>query len=150
MPEYQVDLEPVGRRTSVPAGETLLTAAQQAGVALISVCGGSGTCQECRVRLMSGKLSSLSLIEEAAFSPEELKQGFRLACQASPLSNVKIEIPPESLTTPQRLQIEGQEEHIELEPLVTAVQVQLTTGPSRAGAPCRSPQPEPGQCSSEP
>jgi uncharacterized 2Fe-2S/4Fe-4S cluster protein (DUF4445 family) len=126
MPEYQVDLEPVGRRTSVPTGETLLTAAQQAGVALISVCGGSGTCQECRVRLMSGKLSPLSLIEEATFSADELKQGFRLACQASPLSNVKIEIPPESLTTPQRLQIEGQEEHIELEPLVFPVEVQLS------------------------
>src|SRR5512141_2947563 len=98
MPEYQVDLEPVGRRTTVPAGTTLLAAAQQAGVALIAVCGGEGICEECRVRLMSGKLSPLTLVEEGTFSADEIRQGFRLACQSIPLSHVQIEIPPESLT----------------------------------------------------
>lgn len=125
MPEYQVDLEPVGRRITVPAGTTLLAAAQETGVALISVCGGKGICEECRVRLMSGKLNPPTLVEEGVFSPDEIRQGFRLACQAIPLSHVKIDIPPESLTTPQRLQIEGQEEHIPLEPLVLPVEVQL-------------------------
>ena len=32
----------------------------------------------------------------------------RLACQTSALSDCRIEIPPDSLTTPQRLQMEGQ------------------------------------------
>ena len=125
MSEYQVDLEPVGRRTTVPAGATLLDAAQKAGVTLIAVCGGEGTCQECIVRLVSGKLSPLSLVEEATFNPDEIRQGFRLACQAEPLSHVKIEIPAESLTAPQRLQVEGQEEHVPLEPLVVPMEIQL-------------------------
>jgi uncharacterized 2Fe-2S/4Fe-4S cluster protein (DUF4445 family) len=125
MPEFNVDFEPVGRRIAVPAGKTLLAAAQEAGIALISICGGEGTCQECRVRLMSGSLSSPSLIEEATMTDQELADGFRLACQSIPLSNVKIEIPPESLTASQRLQVEGQESHVELAPAVQPVEIEM-------------------------
>jgi uncharacterized 2Fe-2S/4Fe-4S cluster protein (DUF4445 family) len=125
MKEFDVDLEPVGRRTTLPAGSTLLAAAQAAGVALIAVCGGSGLCQECRVRLISGQLTPPSLVEEDSLSPDQLAQGYRLACQAEPVSDVKIEIPPESLTAPQRLQVEGQGEAVELDPAVTAVDLHL-------------------------
>ncbi len=120
-----MDLQPVGRRVSVPVGESLLSAAQAAGIALIAICGGEGLCQECRVRLVSGKLTPLTLVEEASLEPADLENGFRLACQASPLSDVKIEIPPESLTASQRLQVEGQEEAVELDPQVIPVEVAL-------------------------
>src|SRR5450759_3041388 len=106
MEKFNVDLQPVGRRVSVPVGESLLSAAQAAGIALIAICGGEGLCQECRVRLVSGKLTPLTLVEEASLEPADLENDFRLACQASPLSDVKIEIPPESLTASQRLQVE--------------------------------------------
>ena len=125
MPGYHIDFEPVGRRITVPAGQTLLDAAQAAGVALMAVCGGGGLCLECRVRLVQGKLTPPTLNEKEAYSEHELAEGWRLACQAQPLSNVKIEIPPESLTAPQRLQVEGQEDVIALEPIVTPVDIQL-------------------------
>jgi uncharacterized 2Fe-2S/4Fe-4S cluster protein (DUF4445 family) len=125
MEKFNVDLQPVGRRVSVPAGESLLSAAQAAGIALIAICGGEGLCQECRVRLISGKLTPLTLVEEDSLEPADLKNGFRLACQASPLSDVKIEIPPESLTASQRLQVDGQEEAVELDPQVIPVEVTL-------------------------
>jgi uncharacterized 2Fe-2S/4Fe-4S cluster protein (DUF4445 family) len=54
-----------------------------------------------------------------------LAEGWRLACQAFPLSNLKIEIPPESLTATQRLQLEGMEQHIPLAPAVHAHTVWL-------------------------
>ena len=103
----RVDFQPIGRRTTARPGQTLLQAAQAAGVGLASVCGGVGTCEECRLRLISGKLSPPTLIEEAVLSPAELEAGWRLACQAEALSDVRVHIPPESLTAPQRLQLEG-------------------------------------------
>ncbi len=54
---YQIDLEPVGRRTRIRAGQTLLEAAQEAGVELVAMCGGMGICEGCLVRIASGKLN---------------------------------------------------------------------------------------------
>ena len=119
MPEpFRIDFEPLGRRGLAHPGQTLLQAAQSAGVGLASVCGGIGTCEECRVRLASGKLTPPTLVEEAVFSKSELSAGLRLACQAEPLSDVKLDIPPESLTAAQRLQLDGDEVHLESKPAV--------------------------------
>ncbi|GAB4477034.1 MAG: ASKHA domain-containing protein [Anaerolineales bacterium] len=115
---YTIHLQPIGRRIQIHDDQTILDAAQLAGVEITSICGGAGVCDSCRVRLVKGKLSPLTLEEEATFSPDELKQGFRLACQASPLSDVVIDIPPESLSTPQRLQLEGRQKVDELDPPV--------------------------------
>jgi uncharacterized 2Fe-2S/4Fe-4S cluster protein (DUF4445 family) len=120
---FIVDMEPVGRRSEITSGATLLDAARSAGVGLISLCGGEGWCESCLVRLMRGQLSPPSLLEEAELEPKAIDKGYRLACQAYPLSDVKIEIPPTSLSTPQRLQLEGQEQIVALKPTVTAVDV---------------------------
>ncbi len=122
---YLIDMQPVGRRAQVPPGSSLLEAARSAGVELSSLCGGVGVCDSCRVRLISGELTPPTLEETSHFSPEELAQGFRLACQALPLSDVKLDIPPESLTTPQRLQLEGQSIPVKLNPAVIAYDVRL-------------------------
>ena len=122
---FQIDFEPVGKRVDADQDQSLLSAAQQAGIALAAVCGGVGVCGACKVRLMAGKASPLTAAEKKAFSPEELAEGWRLACQAFPLSDVKIEIPPESLTATQRLQLEGISRHIPLAPAVSAHMVWL-------------------------
>jgi uncharacterized 2Fe-2S/4Fe-4S cluster protein (DUF4445 family) len=104
-----VDFEPIGRRAEVLPGRNLLEAARSAGVDLISICGGYGSCDSCRVRLMSGRLGPPTREEEDIFEPEELAAGYRLACQSVPETDVKVDVPAESLATTQRLQIEGQE-----------------------------------------
>jgi uncharacterized 2Fe-2S/4Fe-4S cluster protein (DUF4445 family) len=113
-----IDFEPVGRRIEVSAGTHLLAAAQAAGVQLASVCGGIGSCDSCKIRLVRGSLSRPTLEEQAALSDEELAGGFRLACQSIPLTDVKVDIPPESLTAPQRLQVEGVELEVAVSPAV--------------------------------
>jgi len=105
---YIIDFEPIGRRVEITPGESLLEAAHSAGVELVSICGGKGSCDGCRVRIMSGKLSSPMPGEESVLTPMELEEGYRLACQAKPLTDVKVDVPPESLATTQRLQVEGQ------------------------------------------
>jgi uncharacterized 2Fe-2S/4Fe-4S cluster protein (DUF4445 family) len=122
---FAVNLQPVGRRAEIQPGMTLLHAAQVTGVELISLCGGIGACDSCKVRLVKGKLSRVTLEEEALFSADELAAGYRLACQATPLSDVTIDIPSESLTTPQRLQVEGQEVEVALQPMVSAIDLHL-------------------------
>ena len=102
-----VDFEPLGRRAELKLGGTLLEAARNAGVELVSFCGGNGTCDSCRVRRVSGELSAPTAAEKSLFSPEELEEGYRLGCQAIPQGDVKVDCPPESLATTQRLQVEG-------------------------------------------
>ena len=120
-----VDFEPVGRRIDVASGTNLLEAAQAAGVQLSSLCGGIGSCDTCKIRLVKGQVSKHTLEELAALSEEEIATGYRLACQTIPEGDVKVDIPPESLATPQRLQIEGQEIEIELDPVVKRLEVRL-------------------------
>ena len=70
-------------------------------------------------------MSPPSLVEKTALSPEQLAAGLRLACETVPLSDVRVAIPPESLTTQQRLSIEGQDGAIKADPHVTPLDVTL-------------------------
>ena len=122
---FTIDIEPVGRRVQVTSGKTLLDAAREAGIGIVSLCGGEGWCESCRVRIEAGTCQPPNETEHLVFTGEMLDQGFRLACQAVPTSDMKIFLPPESLSSPQRLQVEGEEAQILLEPPVTAVDLVL-------------------------
>jgi len=122
---FRVDMEPIGRRAEASDTDSLLEVAQAAGVQLAAICGGIGACDTCRIHLIEGKLSRPTLSEEGEFSPEQIRAGWRLACQSFPLSDVKIDIPPESLALPQRLQLEGEDQHINVDPLIATVDVRL-------------------------
>lgn len=122
---FQVEFEPSGRRIPVSEGTSLLSAAQKAGIDLLAVCGGIGICGSCRVRHILGQLSPLRESEREALSEKELTDGFRLACQALPLSDVKIEIPVSSLPAGQKMLVEGHEFEHELDPAVTAIDLDL-------------------------
>ncbi len=110
-----IDLQPIGKRVDVPAGTNLLDACQQAGVELVAICGGAGVCGTCRVRLLKGQLSDFSLTEMEELTDAERAAGIRQACQVEVLSDIVIEIPPESLSATQRLSIEGREADFEWE-----------------------------------
>ena len=90
---------------------------------MVAVCGGEGWCYTCVIRPLTGKFSPLTQAEQDGLSAEQLAAGYRLACQAEPLSDVKVEIPPDSLATQQRLQLEGQGVEYAPAPLVEAVDV---------------------------
>ena len=104
---FVIDFEPLGRRITTGPEETLLDAAQSAGVGLQAICGGAGICGTCLVRRMSGELSPPTSLELAELSAEDLSDGCRLACQARPLGDLRVDVPPDSLTAPQRLQVEA-------------------------------------------
>src|SRR5512137_440635 len=100
---HHVDFEPIGRRGHCPADASLLEAARRLGVDLVSLCGGEGTCGHCRIQVLGpAEVSPPTAFEIEALSADELQDGYRLACQTRPVGDVKVRVPPESLTTPQR------------------------------------------------
>jgi len=123
---HQIDFEPVGRRGSCPADQSLLQAARRLGVDLISLCGGEGICGHCKVQVLAGHVSPPTSAERDALTSQELQEGYRLACQTYARDDVKVGVPPESLSTPQRTQVEGLEVPVTPEPPVRAYELQLS------------------------
>jgi uncharacterized 2Fe-2S/4Fe-4S cluster protein (DUF4445 family) len=121
-----IDFEPVGRRGQCQKNESFLTCARLLGVGISSICGGRGTCRSCKVQVLSGTVSEPTSKELEAFTSQELQDGWRLACQTYPISDCKLNVPPESMTTPQRTQVEGLEIAVQPEPPVQAYPLQLS------------------------
>lgn len=125
MADNQIEFQPIGRRGPCPVGETLLGCARRLGVELTTLCGGIGKCKGCKIRVMEGTLSELTPVEQGAFTGEELEGGWRLACQSYPQGDCRVNVPPESLGSQQRLQVEGREIDIPLDPPIRSVACKL-------------------------
>ena len=65
------------------AGMTLMTTLLRKELISGNFCGGRGTCKRCRVRFLQAAPLPTSL-ERQAFTPDELRLGYRLACMARP------------------------------------------------------------------
>jgi uncharacterized 2Fe-2S/4Fe-4S cluster protein (DUF4445 family) len=125
MTAFTINFEPVGRRGECRKNESLLACARRLGVGINTICGGEGKCHSCKVQVLSGSASKPTRNEHEAFSSQELRQGWRLACQTYPASDCKIAVPTDSMTTTQRVQIEGLEVRVPPEPSVRAYHLQL-------------------------
>jgi uncharacterized 2Fe-2S/4Fe-4S cluster protein (DUF4445 family) len=92
--QLRVDLtfQPSGTRVRVPPGVTVFDAASWNGIAIDSTCGGHGTCKKCKVRI-EGPVPA-SPLDARAFSPDELRAGWRLACRAQADTDLSVEVPP--------------------------------------------------------
>jgi uncharacterized 2Fe-2S/4Fe-4S cluster protein (DUF4445 family) len=84
---------PMGVETRVPPGVNLFDAASWNAVPIDSTCGGHGTCKKCKVRILEGE-TPISTLDIRAFSPTELKDGWRLACRAVATTDLAVEVPP--------------------------------------------------------
>jgi len=81
------------REVRVPAGVNVFDAASWNGIAIDSTCAGHGTCKKCLVRVLDGQLPAGPL-DQRALSSEQLRQGWRLACRATPAGDLRVEVPP--------------------------------------------------------
>ncbi len=99
----------------VPAGVTIFDAASWNGIAIDSTCGGHGTCKKCKIRVAGGSVP-VSSVDVRAFSPDELRDGWRLACRAAATSDLQIEVPP--LTTRPKAATVGVGRQVILRPAV--------------------------------
>jgi uncharacterized 2Fe-2S/4Fe-4S cluster protein (DUF4445 family) len=64
MPVFNNDFEPVGRRGVCASDQSLLESARQLNVDLVSICGGIGNCERCKVQVIAGQVTKPSLEEK--------------------------------------------------------------------------------------
>lgn len=88
-----VNFTPSNQEVRVPPGVSVFDAASWNGLAIDSTCGGHGTCKKCKIQVVEGEVP-VSRLDIRAFTPEQLKDGWRLACVARANSNLKVDVPP--------------------------------------------------------
>lgn len=126
---YQIEFEPIGRRGQCSEGSSFLDCARQLGVGLVSICGGQGKCFTCKVKLLKGQISEPTSTDRKVFSAQEITEGWRLACLTYPQGDCTLHVPPESMTTLQRTQVECLEVTVTPQPAVKSYNVKLV-GPT--------------------
>jgi uncharacterized 2Fe-2S/4Fe-4S cluster protein (DUF4445 family) len=103
------------RAVRVPYGVTLFDAASWNGIAIDSTCGGHGTCKKCRIRITDDPPVPSSL-DIRAYTPQEIKDGWRLACRTTATRDTVVEVPP--LTTRPKAATVGVGRQVILRPAV--------------------------------
>ena len=117
--KVQIVFEPDGLRSNVNPGVTILEAAKICGIKIRSECGGHGVCGKCKVIAKTPEgLTSLSEREKELLSNQEIKRGYRLACQAYIKGNTVIYVPEESKIAKRKTLIEGVMQEVEISPLI--------------------------------
>jgi uncharacterized 2Fe-2S/4Fe-4S cluster protein (DUF4445 family) len=111
------------RSVTVPTGVSAFDAASWNGIAIDSTCGGHGTCKKCRIKITSGNVP-VSRLDFRAFTPAEIRDGWRLACMVRTAEDVSIDVPP--LTTRPKAATVGVGRQVILRPAVQKRYVELT------------------------
>ena len=93
----KVEVEPSRVAFDINADETIIQAAWRNGYTWPTICGGEGTCKTCVFHILEGE-ENLSPIEpwedtglrSLAESLPNQGQGFRLACQARVIADIRL------------------------------------------------------------
>jgi len=124
--QIRITFQPYGRNVYVLEGTKIIEAAARAGLTINTPCGGAGICGKCQVKIAAGA-EEPSEADKRVFNAEQLKDGWRLACQTS-IQNETVAYIPESsrLVSQHKIVIEFQtEEPTEVLPSVHKVSVEL-------------------------
>jgi uncharacterized 2Fe-2S/4Fe-4S cluster protein (DUF4445 family) len=113
---------PTERSVRVPPGVTVFDSASWNGIAIDSTCGGHGTCHKCRVRVDGGRVP-VTRHDTRTFTPDQLAQGWRLACLVQATRDLKVEVPP--LTTRPKAATVGVGRQVILRPALQKRYVEL-------------------------
>ena len=82
------------KELETPIGNTVLATLQDAGIFLSSACGGGGKCGQCRCQVEEGAGEILPT-EAGFYSRKQIKEHWRLACQAKIKEDAIIKVPEE-------------------------------------------------------
>ncbi|MEW5768114.1 MAG: ASKHA domain-containing protein [bacterium] len=107
MKQYQVTFYPYNKSIDVPEGGNLLRAAIAADIYITSSCGGNGSCGKCRILLKEGEIKTEV---SSKLTREELAAGYHLACLSWVMSDLLVDIPPESRLGDRRILAEPKKE----------------------------------------
>jgi uncharacterized 2Fe-2S/4Fe-4S cluster protein (DUF4445 family) len=123
---FTIEFQPMGIRLLCSESLKLLDAARQAGISLRSDCGGAGVCGKCAVQVIqSSDELHFTEIEKSFLSNTQLADGLRLACETVVENDLKVQIPFGSVVAGQVLQVEGDKNSIQPDPLITQKIIRL-------------------------
>ncbi len=117
-------------------GTILHNVAHQAGVPLLSLCGGIGRCGKCKVKIEQGTTVAPNAAERHWLSEEEIDAGYRLACQTSVQDDITVYIPPLTIPGDQEIHLAVETLGGVFEPVINDVLISVQPIPSenyRAG-----------------
>ncbi len=122
----RITVQPQGRVLSVLLGTTVIEAVASIGITIDTPCGGGGTCGKCRVQIVNGACRA-SASDQKIFSAEEIRDGWRLACQTHVQDDLTIHIPAGSLFADRHQILTNSEtgEEIEVVPAVRKLFVEM-------------------------
>jgi uncharacterized 2Fe-2S/4Fe-4S cluster protein (DUF4445 family) len=92
MTEHTVTFDLAKQPVRVPTGTLLSEAARLAGIDIGQPCGGQGRCGRCAVQITKGSVRRRSSMR---LSPEDVAQGFALACQSVIEGDISVVVPPQ-------------------------------------------------------
>ena len=121
--KYEIRFLPSETVTRAPEATTIFNAANWAGLAIDSTCGGRGTCGKCKVRVMQGS-APVREADRKFISPSELEQGWRLSCRAVLHSDCVVDIP--RLMGNPKAALLGYGHHVILNPNVAKIYLELS------------------------
>ncbi len=121
--KYEIRFLPSETTTRAPEGTTIFNAANWAGLAIDSTCGGRGTCGKCKVRVTQGN-APIREADRKFISPSELEQGWRLSCRAVLHSDCVVDIP--RLMGNPKAALLGYGHHVILNPNVAKIYLELS------------------------
>jgi len=120
-----VKFKPDGKVATVEEGTIITKAADIAGITIDSPCGGKGTCGKCKVIVNAENISPPNEAEEEFFSPDELKEGYRLACQTVVSCNMEVVVPQDSRIRAIKILSAGIGREVRLHPNISKIYVEL-------------------------
>ncbi|MFC1955642.1 ASKHA domain-containing protein [Chloroflexota bacterium] len=88
----KISVLPAGKVLNLKTGINLRVALIDGGIPLDSPCGGQGTCLKCKVQV-SGVSDRFTELELEKLSDEELRSGWRLACQVAVEKAGEVRLP---------------------------------------------------------
>ena len=120
--KLQITFLPQNLVTHAPEGTTVFNAANWAGLAIDSTCGGRGTCGKCKVRMLQGE-NAITDADRRYLSEAELTEGWRLSCRAPVHTESLVEVP--RLMTSPKAALLGYGRHVVVNPNVAKLYLEL-------------------------
>jgi len=75
-------------------GQSVLHAAQTAGLDIVATCGGRGQCRSCRVKILEGDVPPPTVQDRIQLGHEGVREQFRLSCQTKLIRNCTVLVAP--------------------------------------------------------
>lgn len=118
MQKVKIVFKPGNIEGYFPKGTSIYEAGKSIGMIANTPCGGHGICGKCKVQILKGQCNPNS-IEREKIAKDELKMGYRLACQTRINKEMTVFVPYSTRFMTARVLISGQKPKVKLNPIIT-------------------------------